>query len=347
MKYNKLGKTDWDVSVICLGTMTYGEQNTQDEAFEQLDYAIDNGVNFIDTAEMYSVPGRKETTGSTEKIIGAWIKERKNRDRYYLATKVTGPSAGLSYISDNLGFSKSRILEAIDKSLKSLNTDYIDLYQLHWPERNSNFFSTRGYVHDQNEKWEDNFEEALDTLNELMKEGKIREWGLSNEAPWGVMRTREIAYRKGYKYPATVQNPYCLLNRLYEIGLAEMGVRENMGLLAYSPLGFGRLTDKYHEGKDGPKDRLNKFPNHMTRYNKDNSLRASKMYYDLAKAHDMSLAQMSLCFINQQPFVTSNIIGATKMHQLKENIETGSMVLSDEILKGIENIHESIPNPAP
>ena len=347
MKYKKLGNTNWDVSVICLGTMTYGEQNTQEEAFEQLDYAIDNGVNFIDTAEMYSVPGRKETYGSTEKIIGNWIKSRNNRDKYYLATKVTGPSAGLSYVSDNLGFSRPRIMEAIEKSLKQLNTDYIDLYQLHWPERNSNFFSTRGYVHNENEKWEDNFEEALATSDDLVKEGKIREWGLSNEAPWGVMRSKEVVVKNNYKKPVSIQNAYGLLNRLYEIGLAEIGMREHIGLLAYSPLGFGRLTDKYHEGSDKPSDRLNKYPNHMTRYNKENSLKASKLYYELAKDYDMSLAQMALCFINQRPFVASNIIGATKMHQLKENIETGSMTLSDEILKKIENIHESIPNPAP
>ncbi len=347
MKYKKLGNTGWDVSVICLGTMTYGEQNTQEEAFEQLDYAIEQGVNFIDTAEMYSVPGRKETTGSTEIILGNWIKARQNRDQYYLATKVTGPSAGLSYISDNLGFSKDRIIEAAEKSLRKLHTDYIDLYQLHWPERNSNFFSTRGYVHDENEKWQDNFEEALQTLDMLKKQGKIRAWGLSNEAPWGVMRTREVSIKNDYSMPVSIQNAYGLLNRLYEIGLAEIGMRSNIGLLAYSPLGFGRLTDKYHNGLAQASDRLVEYKNYFTRYDKDNSVKAAKLYYELAQKHNMSLAQMALAFVNDRPFVASTIIGATKMHQLKENIATGSMALSDEVLREIEKIHESIPNPAP
>jgi len=346
MEYKKLGNTDWDVSVICLGTMTYGEQNTQEEAFEQMDYALDNGVNFIDTAEMYSVPGRKETTGSTETIIGNWIGSRKNREKYYLATKVTGPSAGLTYVSDNLGFSRGRIMEAVEKSLRKLKTDYIDLYQLHWPERKTNFFGKRGYTHDLSDKWEDNFEEALATLNDLVQAGKIREWGLSNETPWGVMRTREICKEKGYKNPISIQNAYGLLNRLYEVGLAEMGIRNEMGLLAYSPLGFGRLTDKFHNGTDAARDRLNKF-SQMSRYNTANSIKAARAYYDLAQANDMSLAQMALTFVNQQPFVGSNIIGATKMSQLKENIETGSMVLSDEIMAEIEKIQENIPNPAP
>ena len=346
MKYKKLGSTDWDVSVICLGTMTYGEQNTQEEGFEQMDFALDHGVNFIDTAEMYSVPGRKETTGSTETIIGNWIASRKNRDKYYLATKVTGPSAGLKYISDNLGFSRSRIMEAVEKSLRKLNTDYIDLYQLHWPERKSNFFGKRGYVHDESDKWEDNFEEALATLNELVKAGKIREWGLSNETPWGVMRTREVATKHNYKHPVSIQNAYSLLTRLYEVGLAEIGIRNEIGLLAYSPLGFGRLTDKYHNGSDKPSDRLNKYMQ-MSRYNKDNTLRAASEYYKIAQENNLSLAQMSLAFINQQPFIASTIIGATNLQQLKENIETGSMTLSPDILSEIEKVHENIPNPAP
>jgi len=346
MKYKKLGKTGWDVSVICLGTMTFGEQNTQEEGFEQMDYAIDNGVNFFDTAEMYSVPSNPKTYGSTEKIVGNWIADRKIRDKFYLATKVTGPSPNMVHVSDNLGFSKERIEEAVHKSLRNLKTDYIDLYQLHWPERKTNFFGQRGYKHDANDEWEDNFEEALDYLDQLTKEGKIRAWGLSNETPWGVMRTKQIIDAKGYQQAASIQNAYSLLTRLYEVGLAEIGIREEIGLLAYSPLGFGRLTDKFHNGNDKPENRINKY-SQMSRYNGDNSLKASKMYYELAQKNGLSLAAMSLAFVNTRDFVASNIIGATNMDQLAENIATGDLTLSKEILKGIEKIHDLIPNTAP
>lgn len=346
MKYKKLGSSQLDVSVICLGTMTYGEQNTQVEAFEQMDYALENGVNFIDTAEAYSVPGRKETSGSTETIIGKWIAERNNRKDFILATKVTGPSAGMTYISENLGFSRERIFDAVTKSLKRLQTDYIDLYQLHWPERNANFFGKRGYIHNPSEEWKDNFEEAIDTLNVLIKTGKIRHWGLSNETPYGVMRTREVSDYQNAPHSATIQNPYSLLNRTYEIGLAEISCRTNMGLLAYSPLGFGRLTTKFNNGTDSPEDRINKYAQ-LSRYNSENSIKAAKMYYELALKHGMTLPQMALAFINNQAFVSSNIIGATKMDQLKENIGSGDIVLSHEILNEIEKIHDSIPNPAP
>lgn len=346
MKYNKLGSTDIDVSVICLGTMTFGEQNTEEEGFEQLNYALDNGVNFIDTAEMYSVPGREETTGSTERIIGNWLEQSGKRSEVILATKVTGPSASFSYIAPNLGFSRDRIFDAVTKSLRRLKTDYIDLYQLHWPERNANYFGKRGYEHDDNERWKDNFEEAIDTLNVLVKSGKIRNWGLSNETPWGVMRTREVSKDQKTPQAVSIQNPYNLLNRTYEVGMAEISCRSQMGLLAYSPLGFGRLTDKYHNGTDAKRDRINKF-SQLSRYNSDNSKRAASLYYELAQKNGMSLAQMSLAFINSRPFVTSNIIGATTMEQLKENIATGSMNLSQEIIGEIEKIHETIPNPAP
>lgn len=346
MKYNSLGSTDIKVSVICLGTMTYGEQNTQEEGFQQLDYALDNGINFIDTAEMYSVPGRKETSGSTETIIGNWLERSGKRSEIVLATKVTGPSAGLSFIADNMGFSRDRIFDAVTKSLRRLKTDYIDLYQLHWPERNANFFGKRGYVHDEEERWKDNFEEAIDTLNVLLKTGKIRNWGLSNETPWGVMRTREVSAGQNAPHAVSIQNPYNLLNRTYEVGMAEISCRSEMGLLAYSPLGFGRLTDKYHNGQDSERDRINRF-SQLSRYNSENSKRAAAMYYDLAQRNGMSLAQMSLAYINSRPFVTSTIIGATTMEQLKENVATGSMTLSQEIIDSIEKIHETIPNPAP
>ena len=346
MKFRKLGSTNIDVSVICLGTMTFGEQNTEKEGFEQLDFALENGVNFIDTAEMYSVPGRKETQGSTETIIGNWLSERNNRNDFILATKVTGPSVGLSFISENLGFSRERIFDAVTKSLRRLKTDYIDLYQLHWPERNTNFFGKRGYIHDENERWKDNFEEAIDTLNVLIKTGKIRYWGLSNETPWGVMRTREVSNYQEAPHAVSIQNPYNLLNRTYEVGMAEMSVRSSMGLLAYSPLGFGRLTNKFHDGTNTPQNRINQF-SQLSRYNGENSLKAAKLYYELAKEYNMSLAQLALAFVNSRPFVTSNIIGATNLQQLKENIDSVHIDLSAEILQKIENIHESIPNPAP
>lgn len=346
MKYKKLGRTGIDVSTICLGTMTYGLQNTEEEAFEQLDYALANGVNFIDTAEMYSVPYSEETQGSTEKIIGNWIEARGDRDKFILATKVTGPSANMIAISPDLGFSRERIFDAIEKSLRRLKTEYVDLYQLHWPERKTNFFGKLGYEHDENEKWNDNFEEAIDTLNVLVKAGKIRHWGLSNETPWGVMRTNQAADHFGHPKSVTVQNAYSLLTRQFEVGMAEISMRDNMPLIPYSPLGFGRLTDKFQDGTHKPENRLNKFPQ-MARYNGDLSIKASKMYYDVAQKHGMKLSQMALTFVNDRPFVASTIIGATTMDQLKENIATGSMELSPEILKEIDAIHALIPNPAP
>lgn len=346
MQYKELASTNWKVSTICLGTMTFGEQNSQEEAFEQIDYALDHGVNFMDTAEMYSVPGRAETYGSTERIIGNWIEARGGRDRFYLATKATGPSRNMHWISDNLGFSKARLTEALEKSLRNLKTDYIDLYQLHWPERNTNCFSVRGYKHRADEHWDDNFNEALDTLDSFIQAGKIRAWGLSNETPYGVLRTEMEAAEHGYHSAASIQNPYSLLNRTFEIGLAEMAIKTKMPLLAYSPLGFGRLTNKFHNGTDTPAHRINKFPQ-MARYNKPPALKAAKAYYELAQANGMSLATMALAFINQQAFVGSNIIGATNLEQLKENIASADVLLSNDILKEIEKIHESIPNPAP
>lgn len=345
MKYTTLGTTDIKVSKICLGTMTYGEQNTEAEAHEQLDYAVDKGVNFVDTAELYAVPSTPENNGKTEQYIGSWI-AKGNRDKIVLATKVTGPSPNLTHISDNLGFSKQRILEAIDGSLTKLQTDYVDLYQLHWPERLTNFFGRRGYVKPKNDTWKDNLLEIIETLNGLVSAGKIRHWGLSNETAWGAMKYLAYADQTHLPRPISIQNPYSLLCRSYEVGLAEVSIRENVGLLAYSPLGFGRLTGKYERGTDTPKDRLNQFKNNMTRYNSDNSIKATKAYMEIAEKHNLSLAQMSLAFVNQQPFVTSNIIGATTMEQLKENIGSIKLELSNEILKEIGAVHDQIPNPA-
>lgn len=345
MIYDTLGKTDLKVSKICLGTMTFGEQNTEAEGHEQLDFAVDNGVNFIDTAEMYAVPSSKINTGLTEQYIGSWI-AKGNRDKVVIATKVTGPSANFTHISDNLGFSRPRITEAIEGSLQKLQTDYVDLYQLHWPERNANFFGKRGYLHNPKERWTDNFESIIETLDDLVKQGKIRHWGLSNETPWGTMKYINYAEQMQKARPVSIQNPYSLLNRTYEVGMAEVSMREQIGLLVYSPMAFGLLSGKYHKKTDSPRDRLNKYKQ-MARYESSTSFEATAKYLEIAEKYDMSLAQMSLAFINQQPFVTSNIIGATTMDQLKENISSADIILGTEQLKELESVHESMPNPAP
>lgn len=343
MKYTKLPNTDIKVSKICLGSMTWGEQNTEAEGHQQLDYAIDQGVNFIDTAELYSVPARKETQGSTEKIIGTWLKKTGKRDEVVIATKIVGPRDFVNHIRTE-GFTKAEFADAIDKSLQRLQTDYIDLYQLHWPERNTNFFGVRGYVHEESEQWSDNFNQVLSYLQDFIAEGKIRQIGLSNESPYGVMRYAEEA-RKGMPKMITVQNPYSLLNRKDEVGLSEVLHRENIGHLPYSPLGFGQLTGKYLE--EMPKNaRVTLFPQ-FSRYHNEKSFEATRAYNEIAKKHGISLTQMALAFVNERPFVTSTIIGATTMSQLKENIDSSNVMLSDAILKEIEAVHENNPNPAP
>lgn len=347
MKYNKLSNTDIEVSEICLGTMTFGEQNSEKEGHDQMDMALDLGVNFFDTAEMYAVPSTPENNGKTEEIIGTWFAKSGKRDKVILATKVTGPSANLEkYVAENLGFSRPRIQEAVDRSLKRLQTDYIDVYQLHWPERNTNMFGQRGYRGGPSDEWTDNVAEVVETLNGLVKAGKIRTYGLSNETPWGVMRYLNEADKAGVNRLVSIQNPYGLLNRLYEVGLSEMGLREGFGLLAYSPLGFGLLSGKYHMGTDKSTDRRNKFKQ-MSRYDSAQCYEATGLYLEVARMYDMTLAQMALAFVNSRPFVTSTIIGATNLEQLKENISSGNIQLSNDILSEIEKIHELIPNPAP
>lgn len=345
MKYRRLGTSHISVSAICLGTMTFGQQNTEAEGHEQLDYAISQGINFIDTAEMYSVPGRAETQGSTERIIGTWFAQRKNRDQIILASKATGPSPAFKHISDHLGFSKNRLLEALDGSLLRLQTDYIDLYQLHWPERKTNFFGQLGYIHHDSE-WQDNFEETIDTLNIMQQQGKIRHWGLSNENAWGVMRTCMIADKKDLSRPLTIQNPYNLLNRSYEVGLSEISLREKIALLAYSPMGFGLLSGKFHKKIDTPNDRINQFKN-LARYNGAKSYEATERYIKIAEEAGLSPAVMALAFVNERSFVTSNIIGATNMSQLKENISSINIHLTPDILAEIDLVHRDISNPAP
>ncbi len=343
MRYTTLPNTNVKVSKICLGSMTWGEQNTEAEGHAQLDYAVAQGINFIDTAELYAVPATKETQGSTERIIGSWLKKTGKRDEVVIATKIVGPRDFVKHIRTG-GFTKAEFEDAINKSLQRLQTDYIDLYQLHWPERNTNFFGMRGYVHDDEERWQDNFAAVLGHLEGCIKSGKIRHIGTSNETPYGVMRYAEEA-RKGAPKMITMQNPYSLLNRQDEVGLTEILHRENMGHLPYSPLGFGQLTGKYLE--DTPKNgRVTLFPQ-FSRYHNDNSFEATRAYNEVAKKHGISLTQMALAFVTDRPFVISNIIGATTVEQLKENIESIHLTLSDEVLQDIESVHERIPNPAP
>lgn len=345
MKYTHIPNTDIKVSKICLGTMTYGQQNTETEAHEQLNYATEQGINFIDTAEMYSIPGRKETQGSTERYIGTWLKDQKRED-LVVATKITGPMPYFNYIRDNLGFSKEVIHSALDQSLSRLQTDYVDLYQLHWPERNVNFFGQRNYVHKEDEAWEDNFRSVIEILDELVKDGKIRHYGVSNETSWGVMRQLEESRLTGLTRCKTIQNPYSLLNRTFEINLAEVSMREQVGLLAYSPLAFGVLSGKYLNGQMPENSRINLFPNY-SRYSNPQALNLTEKYKELAERNGISLTHLSLAFVNQRPFVTSNIIGATTMEQLKENISSIHVELDEEMLAEIDEIQALQPNPAP
>lgn len=344
MKYTTLQNTDIKVSKICLGTMTWGNQNTEAEGHEQMDYAFDKGVNFFDTAELYPVPATAETYAETERVIGSWFKKTGNRDKIVLASKIAGPGDYTAHIRTN-GFKPAAIKDAVENSLKRLQTDYIDLYQLHWPERQANFFGQRDYKHNPNDPWEDNFHESLATLDTLIKEGKIRQVGISNETPWGTMRYMEEA-KKGLPKMVTIQNAYSLLCRSFEVGLAEVAMRENIGLLAYSPLGFGVLSGKYLNGKMPENARLTLFPR-FARYSGAEATKATEKYLELAQKHGLSLPQMALAFVNQRPFLTSNIIGATSIAQLEENIGSINIELSDEVINEINAIHNSIPNPAP
>ena len=345
MKYTTLPNTDIKVSTICLGTMTFGEQNTEAEAHSQLDYAIESGVNFIDTAEMYPIAAREATLGKTEKFIGTWLKKSGNRDDLVIASKIGGPNRNMEYIRKPLDFSKKNIHEAIDNSLKNLQTDYIDLYQLHWPERKMNMFGQRGFKIDEDDAWQDNFNEILTSLDGVIKQGKIKHIGVSNEAPWAVMRYLQESEKHNLPRIVTIQNPYSLLNRLFEVGLAETSYRENVGLLAYSPLGFGVLSGKHLNGIK-TESRIGLFPQ-FVRYTNDNCNRATKLYQELASQNGLTLTQLALGFVQHQQFVTSTIIGATTLEQLKENIATHSVILTPEILMEINKIQELIPNPAP
>lgn len=344
MKFKKLGTTQVDVSVICLGTMTWGEQNTQEQAHEQLDYALAQGINFIDTAEMYPVPPTKETQGLTESYIGTWLAKRSDRERIVLASKVSGPGEWLGHIRGGPRLTAAHINEAIDTSLSRLQTSYLDLYQLHWPDRNTNYFGQLGYCA-KDEEQQTSLEETIAVMDGLIKSGKIRHWGFSNETPWGVMKALAICEREGFVKPVSIQNPYNLLNRSFEVGLAEVSHRESVGLLAYSPLAFGMLTGKYIDAQPA-EARLTLF-DRFTRYTNPESIQATKDYAEVARSFGLSQTQMALAFVNQQSFVTSNIIGATTMEQLKENIESINVALDRDVLKAISEVHKRHPNPAP
>ena len=344
MNYKKLGNTDIDVSTICLGTMTWGEQNTQEEAFEQMDYALDQGVNFWDTAELYAVPPKSETFGYTETIIGNWFEKNKKREKVILATKVAGPARKYLRNGEN-SFVGKNLDQAINDSLRRLKTDYIDLYQLHWPERNVNNFGKLGYTHKEN-NW-NQFEEVLDNLKKYIDIGKIRYVGLSNETPWGVMNYLKLSKDKDLPRMMSIQNPYSLLNRSYEVGLAEISIREKIGCLAYSPLASGYLSGKYRNGNFPKGSRMERDFDFWTRYRKPNVDKVVEEYYKISKKYGLDISQMSIKFCEVQDFMTSVIIGATTMEQLKTDIESVKVKLDEEVIKEINEIQKIYPNPCP
>ena len=347
MKYRKLGITNLDVSVICLGTMTFGEQNSQQDGFNQMDYAFDRGVNFFDTAELYAIMPRKETYGKTEEIIGNWFKENKNRDKIILASKIASKSDGLEWIrggAEKLGFDKANMNAAIDASLKRLKTEYIDLYQLHWPERKIPRFGQLDYKYDPADNWT-SIEEVLYNLNELVKAGKILHVGLSNETPWGMMKFLEVSKEKNLPRMMSIQNVYSLVNRVFDIAHSEVSIAENLGLLAYSPLAGGRLSGKYIGGANPKNARYTLWPRRFSRHHTERGEIAIEKYVNLSKKYGIAPSTFANAFVNNRPFVTSNIIGATSMDQLKENIDSIDIVLSDETFLEIEDIHLANPNP--
>ena len=346
MQYRTLGNTDIKVSLICLGTMTWGEQNTEAQAHEQLDFAVSEGINFIDTAELYPVPPRRETQGRTEEYLGSWLKKRKDRDQLIVASKVCGPGDWVNYMRDgHPRLDRQNIEKAVNASLKRLQTDYIDLYQLHWPERETNYFGKLGYSHSPNRN-DVPIAETLGVLGDLVEAGKIRHIGVSNETPWGVMDYLRAAEHHDLPRIVSIQNPYNLLNRTFEIGLAEFAHREQCGLLAYSPLGFGVLTGKYLHDQKPENARITLFPR-FGRYTKPEGVTATRAYVELARKHGLDPAQMALAYVNSRSFLTSTIIGATSMDQLRQNIASADTSLPAEVLEEIEAIHTRQPNPSP
>ncbi len=346
MEYRKLGQSDLNVSRISLGTMTFGSQNSEVEAFEQLDYAVANGINLLDTAEMYPVPSDPQYQGDSEAIIGRWLKARGNRDQLVLATKVTGPGDMCRYIRNDVGLGRRAIREAIEASLSRLQTDYVDLYQLHWPERRTNYFGQLGYRPSPVDADGVALEETLSALKELVDEGRVRYVGLSNETAWGTMKCLQLAQQLSLPRVVSVQNPYSLLNRSLEVGLAEVMLRERVDLLAYSPLAFGTLSGKYLGGARPRGTRLALYPNYQ-RYLTEQGQAATAAYVALAREAGLDPAQMALAFVNSRPFLGSNIIGASRMDQLRRNIASAELALSEDVLARIEAIHTRYTYPCP
>lgn len=347
MEYRELGRTDVKVSALCLGTMTWGQQNTEAEGHEQMDYAVGEGINFFDTAELYPIPPKADTQGRTEEVIGSWFKSRGKRDDIILASKVVGRTRMQWFREDGSPgrLTRGQIFEAVEKSLKRLQTDYIDIYQLHWPDRPLPIFG--GLEHVEMEGDSVTIEEILETLGELVKQGKIRHVGLSNETPWGVTQFLRACEMKGLPRVVSIQNAFNFLNRVFEIGLSEITHREDVGLLAYSPLAQGFLSGKYMGGAWPPGARVTLFRDHVSRYNQTNAAEAIDGYVAVAKKHGLDPAQMALQFVTTRSFVTSNIIGATTMEQLKSDIASIDVELSDDVLKDIEQVHQRYPNPCP
>ena len=345
MEYRRLGNTDLNVSALCLGTMTWGKQNNRDDGFAQMDMALDHGINFFDTAEMYAVPASPDTYGKTEEIIGEWFRKTGNRDKVILASKAAGPGEWIKHIRGGPRLTREHLFEAVENSLRRLQTDVIDLYQMHWPDRNTNYFGKLGYRHKEDEDYTP-ISETVEALDELIKQGKIRHYGLSNETPWGTMKYCAEAKRQRTPRPVSIQNPYSLLNRTYEVGLAEVSHREQIGLLAYSPLAFGMLSGKYRHNQWPENARLTLFK-YFSRYTNTQAAEATEKYCQLAARHGLSPTQMALQYVTSRSFVTSNIIGTTSLAQLEENLRSIEVTLTDEILKEIEAIHIEHPNPAP
>lgn len=347
MEKRKLGHTEIEVTCLCLGTMTFGEQNTQPEAHQQIEYALERGINFIDTAEMYPVPPKSETYSKTESIIGNCQLFHQRRQQIILASKVVGPGVWQNYIRDGKPrLNRQHITQALEASLRRLKTDYIDLYQLHWPDRSTNYFGQRGFIYPSENEETTAIEESLHILHELVQSGKIRNIGLSNETPWGIMKFLAISEKMMWPKIVSVQNPYNLLNRTYEYGGAEIAYREKVGLLAYSPMAFGALSGKYLNGQKPKQGRLTRWTR-FSRYTNPNGVTATEKYVALAQRNGLSPAQMALAYVTSRPFVTSNIIGATSLEQLKENIDSIELCLSSELIHEIDCIFEEIPNPCP